>query len=818
MRERRLIMQRLTLREIRHNWLQFASMIVITLLAVTLFCGFLSNTKTLSQAVTGFYEKHNLADVCVQAYAFSDEEKEYLESVSDGVQYRFYSEGTANGGGTKLYIGGACEDEDTISHPTITEGDSSGALIASTADRFDIGSEVKIAIIYEYGGAETEIVINTTISGFAEFGEVSSDSNTSAIYIEEEVAEPLLVEALAEAFGVSENLIKTMFPDGTVKPFYNQALYRTDDAASLKSEIQSHYDGDEGISGNLIFIYDRSTMELPAMLDAEISQSTKMVYVFPIIFLIVSVFVILTTENRLILDDRTEIGTLKGLGFSAREILTHYASMGSVLCLIGGVLGAVIGPFVIPSVMKFKYEMVYGLTFPALPSFHVWGTILAVIVIAALAAAISIAVCMNVARQSPAESMRPVPPEGRRRKKTAKEEEASSVPAYVTAESLQSVVTLASEKPQSGDAKKKKEKGFSGGNFLSVKMASRNILIKPVRALVTVIGITGCVALCVCAFGIGDTVDRSIDLELGEQFTYDITTSYTNENFVEKALEIDGVEDVETYTIYYMTIRTDTASKDIKVYNMSEGMTMTTLNTDDGNVVMTKSIAKSLGISEGDTVMLTGSGQSAEFTVTEILQTAITQGIFLQTDAFEGLYGTSSAFIRVADGTDADGLIDKINEAAGTTQASSVRGLSEYIDDRISSLSTMEITLMIFAVLLSVVVVYNLSLLNIKERTRDIATMKVLGISSRKIALSLLYEIMILAVIGTVLGLFLGYPVTYLVMSINSVELMNYIYFVKPVSYVYAALISLAAAFLINLIFSRSIPKINMTESLKSVE
>lgn len=123
------------------------------------------------------------------------------------------------------------------------------------------------------------------------------------------------------------------------------------------------------------------------MLDGEVSQSRKMLYVFPVIFLLVSVFVILTTVNRLILEERTEIGTLKGLGFSRGEILRHYASFGGILCLIGGLVGAAIGPFIVPNVMKVKYQLVYSLPFPALPSFDILGSLLSVGLVALLAGA-----------------------------------------------------------------------------------------------------------------------------------------------------------------------------------------------------------------------------------------------------------------------------------------------------------------------------------------------------------------------------------------------------------------------------------------------
>lgn len=130
----------------------------------------------------------------------------------------------------------------------------------------------------------------------------------------------------------------------------------------------------------------------------------------------------------------------------------------------------------------------------------------------------------------------------------------------------------------------------------------------------------------------------------------------------------------------------------------------------------------------------------------------------------------------------------------------------------------MKYTLMIFAILLSVVVLYNLSLLNINERTRDIATLKVLGFTRGKIARSLLYEIMLLTLIGTAFGLALGYPVTYLVLSINKVEIMSFLYYLNPLSYGYSALLALLTSFAINLAFGKSIGRIDMIESLKSVE
>ena len=124
----------------------------------------------------------------------------------------------------------------------------------------------------------------------------------------------------------------------------------------------------------------------------------------------------------------------------------------------------------------------------------------------------------------------------------------------------------------------------------------------------------------------------------------------------------------------------------------------------------------------------------------------------------------------------------------------------------------------VFAILLALVVLYNLSLMNFRERSRDIATLKVLGFKRKEIALSLLFETMSLTLIGAIIGVLLGYPFLYLVMGTNTVDLVEYLYFIKPVSFVFAFGLSFLTAFFVNFIFSMKTKKIKMVESLKSVE
>lgn len=775
------ILMRLARREMRKNRLQFASMIAITMLAVTLFCGFLSNTKTLEKAVNSYFDSANLYDLCVQLEKVSEEDRSYFASLGADAEYRVYAEGTMDEKSVKLYVG-----DNRISRPINVQGEAGVLIERRTAElnNISVGSSVTLGVSVPVGGTTKKIEIRAEVTGTMNFVETSSSSTTSAVYISEEKFAELLKETFP-LFGF------------TASDFYNQVLLKTDSADALEAEIEAHYS-----EGELLFVYDRSNTETAVLLTDEISQSRKMLYVFPVIFLLVSVFVILTTVNRLILEERTEIGTLKGLGFGEGEILRHYAGFGGVLCFIGGALGAVIGPFIVPTVMKVKYQLVYNIPFPAFPSFDVVGSVLAVAVVSLLAAAISVAVCRGVVKEKPAECMRPAAPKDNLFLRVSRKRE----------ERAEKKETAGRRAPRSGGGKR----------ALSLKMAARNIAVKPVRALMTVIGITGCVALLVCAFGIGDTVDNSLKTELYKQFTYDVSTPYTaaESDFREKMdalVEAGEIEAYETYKIHYMTISTDEGSKDIKVYNFSsENMTMTTLDTSGGKVVVSEAIADFLGLKKGETFRLGFGGRNFEFTADEIVATAITKGVFLHTDEFSEVYGAPSAWIRAEKVTEE--LLGKINEASGTAQATSVEELWNYVSEKVSSINAMKYTLMVFAILLSVVVLYNLSLLNINERTRDIATLKVLGFTRRKISASLLCEIMLLTVIGTALGLLLGYPITYLVLSINQIEIMSFLYCLRPVSYVYSALLAVITSLVINLIFGRSVGQVNMIESLKSVE
>lgn len=749
------VLGKMTAREIAKNLLQYLSMIIITMLAVTLFCGFVSNSKTLEDAIEQYKKDSNLCDFCVQTTGLDSADKEYFDGLDVEKEYQFYVEGKVENQSAKIYVG-----KGEITKPLVVSGQSGVLIDKKVAERNNLKVDDEITL------TAMGLSFKLKITGTMNFIEVANTYSVCPIYID-------------------EDLFNSKLPI-KASSLYNRVLIKSKDGA-LKTQISNYFSEKE--TNNLLFIYDDSSFEAIVSLEGEVSQSLKMNYVFPVIFLLVSFLVILTTISQLILRERTNIGTLKAIGVPSGRILIHYASFGVVLCLIGGIIGAIIGPQIVTNVMQVKYNLVYSLpTMNRVIYSPIW-TIIALVIITGLSAIISVIIASSVIKERPANCMRPLPPKDN------------------------FIVSRIVEKSKQKDKKK-------NNYHLSLKMAMRNILIKPSRAIMTIIGIAGCVALLLCSFGIGDTVNNSVDVELKKNYSYDISSTYNQQNestLVEKldTLKSEGtIEDYETYNSFYLTATSKNKVKDIFVYCYKPNSKFTKINVADG-ACLSKSVASTLGVKKGDEITLTFGSNVKVVKINKLVETAVTNGLFIDTEDFDTFQHTYNVWIKT---NNADEVAKIVNDNNGTGAATTIGGFENRVHNMISSIRTIELTLMAFAIALSVVVLYNLSLLNIKERNRDIATIKVLGFTNNEIGSTLLYEIMILVVIGTLIGLLLGYPFVCLVLSINRVEVINFIYAIKPLSYLYSALISLVTGLVINLLFMPVIKKINMINSLKSVE
>jgi len=562
---------------------------------------------------------------------------------------------------------------------------------------------------------------------------------------------------------------------------YNQILVKTNrsnkNIDEIITNVKNYYD--TANDTKLSYVFKQDTIESVVMLTDEIKQTKKMIYVFPLIFLLVSVLVILTTIDQLVLQERQRIGTLKSIGIPDKKIINHYSQFGAILCAIGSVLGSLFGVMLVPGIMFIKYTLVYSIPndYISLTIPHLW-ILLSICLVTILGYIVARFACQSVMKKKPIECL----------------------------------------KFQINNSKiySKKNKILSKAPF-SLKMAIRNIRLKPIRTVMAIIGIAGCVALLLCGFGIGDTLDNSVTYDFGDNFRYDITTTYTKDNFEEELKKMEGLLSYENYQKMYVIAKNGSYQKNINLFKIQEKSFLSRIHLDKGKVVISKGIADELNVSDGDTVTLILGGKERELQISSTFETSIMNGIFVCEElGFDDIYKINGMWISCVNISQEK--VDYVNSINGTNTATTLSGMVDGMDTKLSSINVMTTTLKIFAVALAVVVLLNLVFLIFKERIREIATLKVIGRDIFSILLSLFYEILFMGFIGSLFGICLGYPLLVAVLSINKVDILHYIYNIKFSSFFFSFIIVVLTIISIMGFCYLKIKKINMIESLKSSE
>jgi len=585
------------------------------------------------------------------------------------------------------------------------------------------------------------------------------------------------------------------------KGLYNQIVIKLEEGKDLNAimdQLQAYYNNKNNTSTSLTAIMDASNYPSNAIIQNDIVQSRNLAYCFPLIFCVVAVLVVLTTISQMMLKQRIQIGTLKAIGVDRKHILLYYLCYMNAISLLGVIVGLIIGPLLLPAVMNIKYEILYslpamGYSFPFLAGFLIF------IVVIAFVSLVTYLIIRKELSYMPNESMRPLVP-------------------------------------------KMKFKNISKEvKNTSLMMALRNIKVHLSRSIMVIIGVMGCTGLLICGMGIEDTINYGKDKDLDSYLDCDYVITYSSGakrgSMVDTLLKYDEIELVEEYsqlrgTISFNNNNTDSYifyfSKDSKVFkydnDLPEG------HWDINKVGLSESIATSLGAKVGDTVSFIYNGNKYEKEIAMIFYTFANNSLFIYHETIEEsgdpeLTSSSNfAWIRLKTDSNGNKVVNPddfaltLRKTSGVSTVATEQDNIERIESYMSSIKTMTNTVKLFALLLAVVVLINLAILNFQERARDIATLKVLGFSKFEIARSLIYEVMILTFFGALLGMGLGFPLEYLVLATNITPLISYAYVIYWYTYLIAFAISIVTSLLVNIIISYRIDKINMAESLKSVE
>ena len=365
----------------------------------------------------------------------------------------------------------------------------------------------------------------------------------------------------------------------------------------------------------------------------------------------------------------------------------------------------------------------------------------------------------------------------------------------------------------------------------SFMMALRNIKVHLVKSLMVVIGVMGCTGLLICGMGIDDTINYGKDSDLAQFYDSDMTVSFSGNPEINltknELLSIEEIENVEEYTTINATLNSDEKSVSSAIYGINIDSSFFKFDdslaegkwTQNG-VALTESKAEDLGVKIGDTITFDVNGTVYRKEVVYIFYAFFVNGAYLYKESEPELFTYSSAaWIDLKENADPKNVKQNILKVSDVVYSCLTKDeMNQRISGYMSSIGMMTNTIKVFAILLAIVVLINLSILNYNERLRELATLKVLGFSRSKIVLSLLIEMLILTLFGALFGLTIGLPLEYIVLSVNETPLVSWQYLVLPNTYIISFFLSLATAFVVNLFMYFKVNKISMSESLKSVD
>lgn len=531
--------------------------------------------------------------------------------------------------------------------------------------------------------------------------------------------------------------------------------------------------------------------------------------VFPLFFLLVAALVCLTTLTRHVEEKRTEIGTLKALGYSNNAIKLQFIVYASSAALIGCAVGITIGVLTLPYVIYNAYGMMYEL----LPLRLVipWNIVIIGIAVAFLCTTlVALYTCQKSLREKPSALMRPKSP------KIGKKVILERIPFI-----------------------------WNRLNFTS-KMTVRNIVRYKLRFLMTVIGVAGCTALMLAGFGLKNSISSIVDKQFGEIITYDMlavleeegtahqkqavfdvvaSSDYTETAMLERqtAIEVKDSHGENSQTDVYMIV--PQSIEDMTSFiHLRERKSGEQIELTNNGAVLTEKMADNLGVTVGDSVIIVDDNKEYTMTVTGICENYVYGYVFVSTDYYKEVYGKDALFnmimSKMTEVTEQNesklGSLCLDND--GIAAVSFISGSIESFNDSVSSLDTIVFVLILCAGLLAIVVLYNLTNINIAERVREIATIKVLGFYNGETCAFVYRENIVLTLCGILSGLGLGIILHKFVILTIEVNKTMFGREIALTSYLLAALLTVFFAAIVNFVMYFKIKKIDMVESLKSIE
>ena len=536
--------------------------------------------------------------------------------------------------------------------------------------------------------------------------------------------------------------------------------------------------------------------------DAE--RMANLASVFPVIFFLVAALVCLTTMTRMVEEQRVQIGSLKAMGYSGLAISRKYLLYGLLPSLTGGMFGLVIGYILFPKMIFTAYQIMYQMPNIEL---RAYGGISAYSLLAAVACTTlaTLWACLATLRETPASLMRPRTPKAGKR------------------------VFLEYIKPL-----------WRKMSFTH-KVTARNLFRYQKRFWMTVIGIGGCTALIIAGFGMRSSLLFTMSRQYDDLFHYSAQVTLSSNVLPEERQAVEDflagdsrvVNDVPctassatvitssySTTAYVEVMEADEIGKviDLLDYKTGEPITM-----EDTGVYIDQKLSELLKVSVGDTFFLDGDARG-DVTVAGIYEHYTGHFIYMTPSYYEQTLHADSepnAYLMnfTSDDTDTcNAIFEKLLSMNGVATTSRMRDTQDTYMHSMERVDFVVVIIILAAAALAMVVLFNLSNINITERQRELATIKLLGFYDKEVSAYVYRENIVLTVFGILMGCFMGHWLHIYLVRSTEIDLMMFGRQTAPSAYVYAAILTALFSLLVNVLAHFKMKKINMVESLKSAE
>lgn len=783
-------------RDIRFNKSQFITIFLMVFLGVFVFAGIHSYMDGMKKSSDIYYEDYNLQDIWLVGNNFTNEDLENvkkLDNIKDAERILTVTTSLDNFDDVTLETNFI--EQNNISKMYVIDGEKfdsnkSGVWLDSfLAKNLNLKVGDEITFTYQKYKITQKILglINTPDHVYSIKDETEifpNHNNYGYVYLSiNEFPKDYIYDEIKDQTGITDNaLIMQTIKDFDIKDYYvfNSIIIDIDDTSKLdetKSNIENNIK-------SALAVTDRNSSSSYEAYNSEIEEGNTYSSVFTLLFLFIAILSVITTMNRFVKKQRTQIGTLKALGFKNSKIIKHYVSYGFYISLIASVLGIVIGTLTLGNFFL-NMEMEYFEMPEYSTVIHQVVYILAVIVVL-LVTFVTYLSCRKVLKEPAAEALRLEIPKVKKSK-----------------------FNLTT-------------KGVFKKASLSTRWNLRDIARNKGRSSMAIVGIIGCTMLMVCAFGMLDTMNSYLDwqfekisdfkykLSLEENYTDEeldnLTKEYGNATSMSLGIEIKNKDVKETNII---------TVNDAKDYLRYTDHNREYMNLNDDGVYITEKLSDTLNLNVGDEITWHIFGDDTWHTnkIVGLNRDPQSQQLNMTRTFYESLgleYKPDSIYTNLS--------LSNIKELDGVKAIQSIDDLKQGMQSMLETMKTMVVLLIVVSAILGFVIIYNLGILSFSEKQYQFATLKVLGFKSKQIKKIFIKQNIWLTVASIIIGLPLGFIMTDYIFKSALGDAYDFNAQIKFISYVYAIVGTYIVSIFVNKILAKKVKTIDMVTSLKGNE